>query len=125
MAELDDLFAHIRAEPLVAPPKALMARVLQDADREQGARDRPKAALGMPNFFANPSRKQGFWAGLSGLFGGGGVIAGFGSVVMAGLYIGFAQPGAVVQWGETLLTDASSVENMDLMPGVDALLSEE
>ena len=115
MSELDDLFAVAAAQPVPAPSDALMAGVLADAAREQA---RPAARLAVL-----PAR-PGVWSAMSALFGGSGVLAGLGTAAVAGLYLGFAQPSALLQ-----LTDAfgggTSLDGLDLMPGVDALLSEE
>ena len=114
--DLDDLFATAAAQNAAAAPSdALMARVLADADRMQQHRE-AKPLNAVP--------RVGFWSALSAMFGGGGVLAGLGTAAVAGLYLGFVQPPALLQ-----LTDAvigtSSLESVDLMPGVDALLSED
>jgi hypothetical protein len=43
---------------------------------------------------------------------------------MAGFYIGFAQPDTVMMLADGFIA-GSSVEAVDLMPGVDALLTED
>ncbi len=119
--DLDDLFAIAAAETTVAvPPDALLARVLADAVREQA---RPNVAHSESVGAAAPAG-HGFWAGLAALFGGGGVLAGLGTAAVAGLYLGFAQPAAMGQWSDAFL-GSGSLDSVDLMPGVDALLSEE
>jgi hypothetical protein len=115
MDDLNDLFAAAGRQR-VPPSDALMARVLDDAARLQ-----PRAvAVAVPVVEAG----AGFWAGLAALFGGGGVLAGVGSAAVAGLFFGFVQP-----VGLTSLTDAFGTvqtgETLELMPGVEALLSEE
>ena len=112
--DLDDLFALAKAQTVaVVPSDALIARVLAD-----GAREQPRTPRSPP---AAPVR---FWMRVSAWFGGGGMLAGMGTAMVAGLYLGFAQPVALLQ-----LTDAfvgmGSLDSVDLMPGVDALLSEE
>ncbi len=114
MDDLDTLFAAARGAD-VPPTDALMARVLADAERLQ-----PRAAA-MPRAEAQAT---GFWAGVSALFGGGGVLAGLGSVAMAGFYLGLVQPAPVLALSQMLLA-GSSVEAVDLMPGIDALLTED
>ena len=114
MDDLDALFATARGAD-VQPSDALMARVLADAAAVQ-----PKA---VPLVQAG-ARDTGFWAGLAALFGGGGVLAGLGTVAMAGFYIGFVQPETVMALADGWTT-GSSVETVDLMPGVDALLTED
>ena len=114
MDDLDALFAASRAADLLASDD-LMARVLADAAALQ-----PKAA---PLVRAAP-RKAGVWSGLAALFGGSGVLAGLGSVAMAAFFIGLVQPAPVMALTDALIAD-SSAEPVDLMPGVDALLSED
>lgn len=115
MDDLDALFASARGSD-VQPSQALMARVMADAQAMQ-----PKP---VPVVRTAAVRKTGFWAGLAALFGGGGVLAGLGTVAMAGFYIGFVQPDTVLALADGWTT-ASSVETVDLMPGVDALLTED
>lgn len=114
MDDLDALFATARSAD-VKPSDALMARVMADAAAMQ-----PKAA---PMLRA-AAPETGFWAGLAALFGGGGVLAGLGTVAMAGFYIGFVQPDTVMALADGYIA-GSSVETVDLMPGVDALLTED
>lgn len=115
MDDLDHLFATARAaEP--APPAALMARVLADAAREQ-----PRHSTVV---VAAPANEGGFWANLAALFGGGGVLAGLGSAAVAGLFLGYVQPSSVTGYTTSLLGGAA-LEQVDMMPGIDALLAEE
>lgn len=114
MDDLDALFATARSAD-VQPSDALMARVMADAVAMQ-----PKA---VPMVRAVPP-ETGFWAGLAALFGGGGVLAGLGSVAMAGFFVGFVQPESVMALADGW-TVAGVVETVDLMPGVDALLTED
>lgn len=114
MDDLDALFATARSAD-VTPSDALMARVMADAVALQ-----PKPA---PMVRA-VVQGTGFWAGLAALFGGGGVLAGLGSVAMAGFFVGFVQPDSVMSLADGLLA-GSVVETVDLMPGVDALLTED
>ena len=112
--DLDDLFAQARTET-IDPSADLMARVLADAARAQ---PQPMIARRL-----EPPR-LGLLAGLAALFGGGGALAGLGSAAVAGLFIGFVQPASlttlVASWsGDTEL------DSVDLMPGIDALLTEE
>lgn len=116
MIDLDDLFAQAAQD--VRVPDALMARVLADAAREQPsvtAPLRPRQPIGRP---------LGIWAALTGLFGGGGVLAGLGSAAVAGLYLGLVQPTAFASITDTVL-NSGTVASMELMPGIDALWSEE
>ena len=112
---LDDLLARARAGAM-QPSEALMARVLADAARMQ-----PAAAKMAPAVVAPP---PGFWAGLAGFFGGGAALAGMGSAAVAGLFLGFVQPAALMGIAAGL-TGAEALDSLDLMPGVDALWSGE
>jgi hypothetical protein len=114
MDDLNDLFAAARGAD-AQPSDALMARVLADATAVQ-----PKATM----MVRAVPQKSGFWAGLAALFGGGGVLAGLGSVAMAGFYLGFMQPAPLLALTDVWVTGAS-VDSVDLMPGIDALLTED
>ena len=116
MQDLDDLFATAAARSANAvAPDGLIARVLADAAREQ--RRIPAKPPAAPVRF-------GVWSALSSLFGGGQVLASLGTAAVAGLYLGFAQPGALLQLTDAL-SGTSGLESVDLMPDVDALLSED
>ena len=114
MDDLDALFAASRGRDH-PPADDLMARVLEDAARVQ-----PKPE---PLVRAAP-RRVGIWQGLAALFGGSRVLAGLGSVAMAAFFIGLVQPAPVMALTDALIAD-SSAEPVDLMPGVDALLTED
>src|SRR3990167_3381022 len=98
--DLDDLFAQAKTGTM-EPSGDLMARVLADAARVQ---PQPQTARRF-----EPTRNLGVWAGLA---------------AVAGLLIGFVQPTSL-----TALADAWSgetqLDSVDLMPGIDALLTEE
>ena len=118
MQELDDLFAIAAAQnAALVPPDGLMALVLAGAAREQQRIPAKPPAAPAPAQF-------GVWSALSSLFGGAGVLAGLGTAAVAGLYLGFAQPGALLQLTDAL-SGTSGLESVDLMPDVDALLSED
>ena len=112
MEDLDDLFATARASAM-QPSDVLMARVLADAAAAQA---RPVAQTVAPV-------RLGFWAGLTALFGGSGVLAGVGSAALAGLVLGFVQPVGLMNLTDVLA--GTTVDTLELMPGVDALLAEE
>lgn len=112
--DLDDLFAEAASKP-VAPSGDLMARVLADAARMQ---PQPRARV------AAPPPRLGLWAGLAALFGGGGMLAGIGSAAVAGLFIGFVQPTSLTSLADAWSGD-TQLDSVDLMPGIDALLTEE
>jgi len=117
---LDSLFAAARAEPL-RPPPGLSARVLDDAARHMASVAPPPALLSR----AAPPR-PGLWAALSTAFGGGGALAGMVTATVAGFYIGFAQPIDTGIVTAVLAGDAAGGEigQLDMMPGIDALLDE-
>lgn len=113
-ADLDALFDQARAQP-PQPDAAFMARVLGDAYAQQPA---PVAVV--------PVRarvRPGLWARLAAALGGALAVAGIGSAAMAGLVIGYAQPEPVVTFAGSIGFGVS--ESLDLLPGFDALLSEE
>lgn len=110
--DLESLFATART-PAVQAPAALTARVLADAD----ARMRPAAPAPQQ---ASPSR-PGLWASLGAVFGGGGALAGMVTATLAGFWIGFAQPGDLGAMSAVL---SGSAAEIDMMPGIDALLDE-
>ncbi len=115
MDDLDDLFAAARKAAPV-PPADLVARVLEDARQAQ---PRPVAAMR-----AAPSRSGGLWGALAGLFGGGGVLAGMGTAAVAGLFMGFAMPDQVLALTDVLASSADAAA-IEMVPGIDALISEE
>lgn len=118
--DLDSLFAAAR-DDRPAPPAALTARVLADAADWAGpvavVPAAPTPAAPTP---AAPHRPSPL-AALVRLFGGSGALAGMATATVAGFWIGFAQPmeaGLV-----SAMLGAESAE-IDLMPGLDALLNE-
>ena len=113
--DLDQLFAAARAEAVSAPAD-LTTRVISDAEAEILAADlmmrvQPQAHRKTPGVFAH----------LAGLFGGTGALAGMLTATVAGFWLGFAQP-APLGTMSTALTGASA--EIDMMPGIDALLDE-
>ena len=110
--DLDTLFAAARAAP-PAPSDALMARVMADALAHQPAPRAPAATVA-------PERRGGsFWSALSGFFGGAGALAGMGGAAAAGLFIGLAQPAALVNLSDAYL--GGTLDSVALMPSVDSL----
>lgn len=112
--DLDDLFAKAR---LTEPPEstALMARVYADALRLQ-----PQAAPVLRPVVVNNS---GWWTTLSNALGGKRGLAGLGTAAVAGVMVGFVQPTSVLALTESVFA-ASTVDEVDLMPGIDAILTE-
>lgn len=118
MDELDAVFASAKAEAM-QPSQDLMRRVLADAAALQ---PRPAPSLGSVR---NPVPESGgFWAALAALFGGAGALAGVGSAAVAGLFIGFVQP-AAFDTVTGLLVSTATIDQIDLIPDVDALLTGE
>jgi hypothetical protein len=118
MNTLDDLFKEARSAGPV-PSADLMERVMSDAVAVQ-----PKA-FHAPKMHPKPAPERGWLDRLVDLFGGagpvtGGVLAGF-----AGLAIGYLQPEGLVNLTDTVLATTSTTVSMDLMPGLDSLLTEE
>lgn len=112
--DLDDLFAAARA---TAPTEdtALLARVCADGLRLQ-PQPRPIAQIATAG---NP----GWWAALSNTLGGKRGLAGLGTAAVAGVMLGFVQPSSVLALTETFFA-AATVDEVDLMPGIDAILTE-
>ena len=114
---LDHLFAAARedARPV---PAGLTLRVLDDAAEVQAA---PSFAAPFVASAPPAPRRSGFLASLAAVFGGMGALSGMATAAVAGFWIGFAQP-AQLDAMNGLLTGASA--EIDMMPGLDALLDE-
>lgn len=113
-ADLDDLFAEARAtEP--AQHASLMARVCAD-----GLRLQPQAAPRVRAVFAG---KTGWWPSLANALGGKRGLAGLGTVAVAGVVLGFLEPMPILALTEPFFA-AATVDEVDLMPGIDAILTE-
>ena len=111
--DIDALFAEARAQaPLHST--ALIDRVIADAIAQQ---PQPLPAR------AKPRQAPGFWASIVDALGGKTALAGLGSAAVVGVLLGFVQPTSV-----TALTDAffaqTPIGEVDLIPGVDAILTE-
>lgn len=118
--DLDPMFAAARAaSPHV--PAGLMARVIADAEAEiQGLASQ---AAGSSVLAAPRARPQAFglWSGLADLFGGAGALAGMLTATVAGFWIGFADPAPLGAMSAALIGASAEI---DMMPGIDALLDE-
>jgi hypothetical protein len=111
MMDLDQLLQEAAKPAQVSDD--LMARILADAERVQPA----------PRPFVRPMpTTRGFWGSLSDMFGGTGVLAGLATVACAGIYLGAAQPTFI---SALLQTNSISLEQLDYMPSIDMLLTEE
>lgn len=115
--DLEHLFAAARATP-VAAPDAFLARVLDDALREQ-----PVPAKAPPRRAAAPS--PGLWTRLVAAVGGAAAMAGISSAAMAGLVLGYVQPDPLVSLAGDYGLATPSSDSFDLLPGYDSLLAEE
>ena len=112
--DLDDLFATARAQA-PAENAALLARIYADSLRVQ-PQPMPvaqRAAVGNP----------GWWATMFTALGGKRGLAGLGTAAIAGVMLGFVQPTSVLALTEAFFV-ASTVDEVDLMPGIDAILTE-
>jgi hypothetical protein len=109
--DLNDLFAEARAQE---PPEhvALLARVLADAERNM-----PKPAV------RAVLRAPGFWGRLAAALGGKGVLVGLGTTAVAGVMLGFIQPTSVTAFTDVILAE-TPLDEVDLLPGIDAILTE-
>lgn len=113
-SDLDDLFAQAR---VAVPPQdtALLTRVYADALRLQ-----PKMLpISRPVLASSP----GWWSQLSNVLGGKRGLAGLGTAAVAGVMLGFVQPTSVLALTESFFATAT-VDEVDLMPGIDAILTE-
>jgi hypothetical protein len=111
---LDDLFAAARAAA-PEPPASLSERVLADALAHQADVAAPERLQ-----MQRPAGR-GIWAWLRAGFGGGGALAGMVAATLAGFYIGFAAPVEPAFLGAAL---GLEITEIDMMPGLDALLEE-
>lgn len=117
--DLDAVFAAARADGPV-PSADLFARVLADAAALQPQPAQP----------SRPQPRRGFLAALAAVFGGGPVLAGMCSAVMAGLFVGLVQPAPVLTpvLALTAMLDGNAFATttaLDVSTGIDALISEE
>jgi len=111
--DLDDLFAEARQQQ-IDPAPALVLRILADAEALQ-----PRPAVRA----SPPPARSGLWASLSAVFGGGGAVAGMGTAMLAGLFIGVVQPEPVLALTGGLWP--AEIETLDLLPDFTSLLAED
>src|SRR4051812_30421905 len=96
MDDLDDLFGAASAAAAM-PSAALMARIMQDADRLQVA----------------PARvvvRNGWLATVADWFGGGFSLAGMSVAALTGIYLGVVQPTPVLALTD-LVTGESTIDS--------------
>lgn len=110
--DLDQFFAAARADA-PRPGAALQARVIAEAEALV-----PGLVQSAPH---KAAPRPGLWSALAALFGGSGVLAGMATATIAGFWIGFAQP---VQLGAMSAVLTGTSAEIDMMPGLDALLDE-
>jgi hypothetical protein len=113
-SDLDDLFATARREPAAVVSVGLMARVMADAEAHQPRAAKPLAA----------APRGGFWRGALSAIGGAGALAGLSTATLAGVWIGFVQPSAVIAVTEAFGVEGSLIETVDVLPTFDDFLTE-
>jgi hypothetical protein len=110
--DLDGLLA-LAARDRPTPSPALMDRVLADALALQ-----PQP---LPGWVAPaPAPAPGLLARLAALFGGGPVLAGVCSAMVAGVALGYLQPASL----DLLTGGLAGTETLDLFPSADFLTNE-
>lgn len=112
--DLDEMFAQARAT-LPLGDEALLARVYSDSLRMQ-----PKPKPSVPRTTKGSS---GWWVSLVNNLGGKRGLAGLGTAAVAGVMLGIVDPTSVLALTDTFFA-ASTVDEVDLMPGFDAILTE-
>ena len=111
--DIEDLFAEARSQGSLACAP-LMAKVFADALAHQPAL--------LPASTLRQSR-LGFWAFVVDALGGKGGLAGIGTAAAVGIMLGFVQPTSVMTLTDQVFVQ-SPIEELDLIPGVDAILTE-
>lgn len=109
--DLDDLFAEARRTQAAAPP-ALIAQVLADAYAAQ-----PVQAATAPRV------QRHLWAKLAAVFGGSVALGGLATAMLAGLWIGFAQPAPVTALSDALW-QSEPLDLVELIPSLDGWITE-
>ena len=113
--DLDSLFAEARAcRPIDSA--VLQAKVIADAIRLQ-----PQAHRVAPPFV--PSPRLGLFNRLAAALGGKAMLAGIGIAAISGVVLGFAQPASLAAMTGSLFAEAP-LDQLDLFPGVDDILTE-
>jgi hypothetical protein len=112
--DLDDLFSEARATKPLAD-EGLLLRVLADGIRLQSEPE--------PHVRRIASPSPGLWAALTAALGGNRAIAGLGTAAIAGVILGLVQPTSVLALTSSVFAVAP-LEDIDLLPGIDAILTE-
>lgn len=113
--DIDDLFAAARAQTPSASAD-LMAKVFADAVLHQ-----PQPSV-LP-IRSVPQKRRGFWTEIIDALGGKGAVAGLGTAAVVGVMLGFVQPTSLATLTDTLFAQ-TPLDELDLIPGVDAILTE-
>jgi hypothetical protein len=120
MAEMRDdeleLFFEAGRAAAPAPSAALLERVLADAQAHQSPRApgrTPPAAAG-----------RRAWAGLLAALGGWPAVAGLASVMVAGIWLGYAAPDGLDGLSAALWPARDGYDVVDMVPSFDGLLGE-
>lgn len=112
--ELELFFEAARADA-PEPSDGLMARILADAEAQMPvAQATGEGAL----------RRPGLWAGVLAAIGGWPAVAGLATATVAGIWIGYAQPGGVETLTTDLLGTSDGYDVVDLLPSYDGFLGE-
>lgn len=107
-------FFEAATEHAPRPSDELMARILADAAHVQG--DRFSSQM--------PAARASRLSGILGVLGGWGALAGLATATVAGVWIGFAEPGGLGDY-TNLILPSSGYGVTDLMPGIDSYLLED
>lgn len=111
-AALDALFAAARDDTPV-PSAALLARITADAERE----------VAMPATIARAAPKRRGLAWLVAALGGWPAVSGLATATVAGLWLGYTEPGSLTDFTGTLWPAAESGYGLgDLVPSYDLIL---
>ena len=111
--DLEVLFAEAKAQvPRNTEP--LLQRVLGDALQVQ-----PRAAAP----FIREKNTGGFWANIIGMIGGKTGLAGLGAATALGMFLGFVQPASLMTLTDTFVAQ-TQIDEFDLVPGIDDILTE-
>ncbi len=113
MTDMDDLnqLLGAAAEERAVPSSALMARIVQDADRLQA----------VP--VQRPRKKRPF-AILADWFGGGFALAGMSVAALTGLYLGVVLPTPVLAL-TNLVTGQTAIDSLEVLPATSTFWAQE
>ncbi|MGR3661300.1 MAG: hypothetical protein ACU0CA_08970 [Paracoccaceae bacterium] len=115
-AALEALFEEA-ANVETVPSKALMTRIVADADQVADVQDvmrNPPRPAARQNWFAGFLQGIGGWPAMGGLL----------TATMVGIWVGYAPPAALDGIADTYLTTDTGFDLGDLMPSYEALIDE-